>query len=188
MDLIVKIDDIFYKINGYGYDVDNSLIFNKKNGKSLKWNKVVNNYYIRVKRLSFRKEDIINWNTTYIDKDLVKEYKEIKKKCLKCELIKSVTDYKGKNRYCNKCLIEYKGKERRTYLYETDEDFRYVEDFLKLLKLKKWRATYLDLFKLIDCYDRYAPNGVLHYLDEKRANKILQQIINKHYNLINGKG
>jgi hypothetical protein len=116
----------------------------------------------------------------------------VEQTCTSCKISKHVENYYMvdlvlfiRSRQCRQCL-SYKSRARRLKR-DTKLDTNLFSDlnkFLKYLKLRNFMATEIDIFKLIDMYDRTFPNSAMPIESDKELvfNKMLLKLI-RYYKL-----
>lgn len=183
--LIIKVEDEYLGHRDYLWDEESHNIFSVRKRNFVTKSYVEGNYYVTIKKRMFSLKKLIKWNQEYYLENDIKDLKFIEdqtRRCTICTLYRKLFEFKDNGNICKICLNRnnlYKNK--KAILRETDKDYREADDFLMKMKAKKWLATELDIFKLIDIYERYYPQATLgEGIDEDKAIKILEKIIRKH--------
>lgn len=185
--------DYLILFNGKEYYINKRYLFNKETDEiySLYWkrnlspfysNDISKQKYVSLNSNTYNYEQIVKWNHEDIDRTKLKNCYEVKKICKKCkEEGKTYTSKKVV--ICNDCIMSMKSSVITKKL-SNEDDFITADKFLHKLKAKKWMATPLDLYELIDIYERYYPNMMLGQpLTEEYATKILMRIVKHHKKL-----
>ena len=188
-------EDYLILFNGREYYINNRYTFNQDTHQvySTYWNKYLvpfynnprsKNLYLSINSTLFNHKHIIKWNTDpTIDRSTLRTAGNVPKICRVCK--KENVKFSGKKiLICNDCVITYKSKTPSNKVITDTEDFNIADKYLRKLKAKKWMATVLDLYELIDIYERYFPNMILGSpLTEEHASKILFRIVRHHNKL-----
>jgi hypothetical protein len=177
VDLILKKDDKYYASLEYSIDPKTYIVYKNSSGRIMKtYTPNGKQYeYQFIKGQYYRKDRIIQWVNDYLEgkiEIILNQNIDTTRRCIKCYTT-SQDFISNRGRICNKCLI----KRKENFL---TDNYKIADKFLYKLKAKKWQATYLDLFELINIYDIYYPSLVIGQLNEDTANKLLLRIIKKH--------
>jgi ribosomal protein L37AE/L43A len=185
-------EDYIILFNGKEYYISNKYIFNKKTNQifSLYWNKYLNPFlsnkcaqtYVSLNSTLFNYIKVIKWNQDpTIDRSKLTIVERVHKKCRICKR-EDVKFSSKKMLVCNNCIVNYKSKAIKEKIL--NDNYITVDKFLHKLKAKKWMATDIDLFELINVYELYFPNMQLGPpLTESGASKILLRIAKHHVKL-----
>jgi ribosomal protein L37AE/L43A len=185
-------EDYIILFNGKEYYINNKYLFNKETYQiySVYWSKYLKPFfsstigcgerYIAINSFQFNYKKLIEWNTDpTIDRTKLQLVGDVKKICRKCKRY-DVKFPAKKITLCNDCIKTHPNTYQQKI--STEENFMVADKFLHKLKAKKWMATDLDLFQLVDIYERYFPNMILGQpLNENYASKVLHRIV-KHHN------
>jgi hypothetical protein len=189
INLVIKYEDIFWSIDDMIFDFELDEVVKVSKNKVKKSMILGSVDYYKIGAVSFKKSQLKEWileyqNSKQYQKGDFRNVKDVFRVCSKCSKKESLLDRKLKSGpyiVCHKCLDSWKYKDKAKYLIQTDEDYYEAYKFLYILKCKGWKMTDIDVFRMIDVYQRYYPQAIIgEGLNEKKATSIVQKIINKH--------